>query len=46
MSCNCGFVKLVRLAVVESSVLFFVTFNLMLLMLLSDVFIDVAVVVA
>ena len=42
MSCN----RVVRLTVVESSVLLFVTFNIMLLMLLRDVFVAVAVVVA
>ena len=46
MSCNCGFVKLVRLTAVESSVLLFVTFNIMLLTLLIDVLVNVAVVVA
>ena len=45
MSCSRGFLKLVTLKVVESSVLLFVTFNIMLLMILSDVFVAVAVVV-
>ena len=44
MSCSRGFLKLVTLKVVESSVLLFVTFN-MLLMPLSDVFVAVTVVV-
>ena len=46
MSCSRGFLKLATLKVVESSVLLFVTFNIMLLMLLRDVFVAVAVVVA
>ena len=46
MSCNYGFVKRVRLTVVESSILLFVTFDIMLLMLLSDVFVVVAIVIA